>query len=130
MTVHAKLTLTLLEGAYSLVKLDPYAGIPTWAVRGEFWAVTRSGADVSVVCATDAIPDGVESTHGWRTLQLEGPISFAQTGILDSVVEPLSHAGISILAVSAYDTNFVLVRDEDIERATATLLGVGHTIHR
>jgi len=130
MTEHAKLTLTLMKEEFSLAKLDPFAGIPTWAVRGEFWAVTRSGADVSVVCATDAIPEGVEATHGWRTLELEGPISFAETGILDSVIEPLSHADISILAVSAYDTNFVLVRDEDIERACTILLGVGHTIHR
>jgi hypothetical protein len=44
------------------------------------------------------------------------------------VVEPLSHADISILAVSAYDTNFVLVREE--ERACATLIDVGHVINR
>src|SRR5687767_7986425 len=97
MSVHVMLTLGLLKSKYALCRLDPFAGVPTWAARGDFWSITRTEAEVTVFCEEDAIPPHIECERGWRTLQLEGPISFAQTGILDSVVEPLSHADISIL---------------------------------
>jgi hypothetical protein len=127
MTPHPKLTLSLLEGRYALCRLDPFAGVPAWAARGEFWSVTRSGDDVSVVCPEDAPPDGVQCEPGWCTLQLEA-LSFAQTGILDSVVEPLAHSGISLLVVSAYDTNYILVKEGDCSRAITVLSEAGHTI--
>lgn len=130
MTPHVKLTLSLLPGRYALCRLDPYAGIPTWAARGEFWSVTRNAEQVSVLCPEDAPPPGVEAEPGWRTLQLMGPLSFSQTGILDSVVEPLSHGGISILVVSAYDTNYVLVKDAQLDQTITTLGEAGHTIER
>jgi uncharacterized protein len=130
MSVHVKLTLDLLKSRYALCRLDPFAGVPTWAARGDFWSITRNDQEVTVFCEEEAIPQQVESERGWRTLQLEGPISFTQTGILDSVVEPLSHAHISILVVSAYDTNYVLLKDNVLEQAITVLTECGHTIKR
>jgi uncharacterized protein len=128
MSVHVQLTLALLSDQYVLCRLDPYAGVPAWGARGDFWSITRNNEEVTVLCPIEAVPDHVECERGWRTLQLEGPMSFAQTGILDSVVEPLSHAGIAILVFSAYDTNYVVVKEEQLDKALATLRDAGHTV--
>jgi len=129
-TPHVKLTLSLLDHQYALCRLDPYAGIPTWAARGDFWAVVRNAEEVSVLCPQENIPENVEAEPGWRTLELVGPLSFSQAGILDSVVEPLSHADISILVVSAYDTSYVLLKEEVLDQAADVLRSVGHTVER
>ncbi len=128
MSVHVQLTLSLLKGHYALCRLDPYAGVPTWAARGEFWSVTRNPDQVSVVCPAEAVPAGVTCEPGWRTFQLEGEYSFSETGILDSAVEPLSHAGVAILVVSAYHTNYILVKHEQVDQAAAAMIGAGHTV--
>jgi uncharacterized protein len=128
-SVHVHLTLALLKSSYALCRLDPYAGVPTWASRGDFWSITRNSEEVSVLCPEDAIPANIESERGFRALQLTGPMSFNQTGILDSVVEPLSHAEIPILVVSAFDTNYVLLKQDVLNRAVAVLTESGHTIN-
>jgi hypothetical protein len=130
-SVHVHLTLALLKDSYALCRLDPYAGVPTWASRGDFWSITRNNEEISIFCPeSDAIPANVESERGWRALQLTGEMSFNQTGILDSVVEPLSHAEIPILVVSAFDTNYVLLKQDVLDRAIMVLTENGHTINQ
>jgi uncharacterized protein len=128
MSVHVQLTLSLLADQYVLCRLDPYAGVPAWGARGDFWSITRNNEEITVMCPVDAVPDRIECEKGWRTLQLEGPMSFSQTGILDSVVEPLSHAGVAILVFSAFDTNYVALKEEQLDKAMAALHAVGHTV--
>lgn len=60
---------------------------------------------------------------------MEGPLDFSLVGILASVVEPLAEAGISIFAVSTFDTDYVLVKEEQLESAATALRGWGHEIH-
>ena len=66
--------------------------------------------------------------RGWRALRLQGPFDFALTGILLSVLEPLAAAGIGIFAVSTFDTDYVLVKDDQLGTAVDALAGAGHRI--
>jgi hypothetical protein len=61
---------------------------------------------------------------------VDGPLDFAITGLLASLATPLASAGVSIFAVSTYDTDYVLVREENLERAVQALEVAGHSIRR
>jgi hypothetical protein len=123
------LTLTALAGRYAVARLDPAAGVPPWAWAGEFAAVTRTAEELSVVCRESAVPDGVRAERGWRPLRVAGPFDFAAVGVLASLVEPLAAAGISLFAVSTFDTDYVLVKDDQLAGAVAALRRAGHTVH-
>ena len=63
------------------------------------------------------MPPDTQVEEGFRALVVPGPIPFEQTGVLASLATPLAAAGISIFAISTYDTDYVLVRAADLERA-------------
>lgn len=100
--------------------------MPEWASGGPFVSVTRTAEELSVVCRRESVPEGVKAETGWGCLKLEGPFAFSEVGILLSVLEPLSGAGIPIFAVSTFDTDYVLIKQEFHGRATEILMGAGH----
>ncbi len=66
--------------------------------------------------------------RGWRCLKLEGPLDLDLTGVLASVLLPLAQARVTIFAIATYDTDYVLVREDQRERATAALREAGHGV--
>lgn len=72
------------------------------------------------------MPEGVRVERGWVALKLEGPFPFSMTGVLASFLEPLAEAKIPIFAISTFDTDYVLVKREDLEGAKKTLAAAGH----
>jgi hypothetical protein len=72
------------------------------------------------------LPGRVE--RGWRCLEVEGPLEFTQVGILASLTQPLAEAGVSIFALSTYDTDYLLVKEAQFESAIAALQAVGHCV--
>lgn len=119
----------MLETRVSVCRLDPGEPIPAWAFSGgEFASVTRAAGELSVVCAEGAVPAGTKCESGWRVFQVEGPLDFALTGVLVSVAQPLAAAGVSIFAVSTYETDYVLVKEQSVETAVRALRSVGHRV--
>ena len=103
--------------------------VPDWAVGGDFFCVVRTRDELSVVCAENRVVgarDRISVEGGWVTLKLEGPFPFEMTGVLASFIEPLAEAGIPIFAISTFDTDYVLVKQEDLERAGTALQAAGH----
>ncbi len=122
--------LTLLPDVYAICRLEPGAAIPAWATAGTFFCITRTDEELSLLCAEEDVPQDVLAERGWRALRLEGPFPFELTGVLASILHPLAEAGVSILAVSTYHTDYVLVKAAQVERALAALTGAGHVIRR
>jgi hypothetical protein len=122
------LDLVLLEGAYAVCRLDPAARTPDWAGRGEFVSLTRSPRELSVVCPEADVPDGVTRQGGFRVLRIQGPLDFALTGILDSLLHPLAEERIAVFTVSTFDTDYILVRQEALGRTVEVLMRDGHNI--
>jgi uncharacterized protein len=123
-----KLSLSVLRDSYGICRLSPEDKAPDWARCGEFWSVTRNSEEMSVVCAEADIPETVKSDRGWRCLKVYGPLDFSLTGILVSLARPLADAGISVFALSTYDTDYLLVKEEKLDRALAVLAENGHKI--
>jgi uncharacterized protein len=112
-------------------RLAPGDEIPQWALRrGGFASVTRTANELSLVCAESVVPQGIQCEPGWRIFKIEGPLDFTVTGILASVAQPLAEAGVSIFAISTYDTDYVMVKEQDVEKAVRTLAAAGHRVRR
>lgn len=124
------LTLTVLSERLAVCRLDPGEDLPIWATIGSFFAVTRTHEELSILCPERQVPSEVVREPGWRAFKFEGPFNFGLTGILASVVGPLAESAISIFAFSTYDTDYVLVREGDLERACRVLSDRGHLVRR
>lgn len=118
-----------LAGPLAVVRLDPAAQIPPWAWSGSLCAVVRTREELSIVCDESVVPAGVVSERGWVAFMLEGPLPFSMTGVLSSLLQPLAAAGVSVFALSTFDTDYILVKAELAERTRAILHGLGHDVH-
>ncbi len=125
-----KLTIFALPGRLAVCRLDPEEAVPSWATTGSLSSVTRTGEELSVVCAEEAVPDGVKPEKGWRCLRIRGSLVFSEIGVLSSIAAPLARAGISIFVVSTYNTDNILVKEELLRAAQAVLASEGHTIEQ
>jgi uncharacterized protein len=123
-----KLSLSVLNGSFAICKLDRAAEVPAWALASEFFSVTRTPDELSIVCDSKCTPLGASCEDGWRCLQIHGPLSFNLTGILNSITGPLAEAGVGIFAVSTFETDFVLVKDYNLQRAIDALTRAGHKV--
>lgn len=122
------LTLSVLPGRFAVCRLDPQAPIPAWAERGEFFSITSTADELSIVCAEEHAPAGATCERGWRAIKIEGPFDFDAIGILASACAPLAEAEVSILAIATYDTDYVLVKEGQLETAVTALLEKGHRV--
>ena len=95
---------------------------------GDFTSATRTPDELSVICATAAVPGGVIAERDWRVLRVAGPLDFELTGVAAALTAPLAGAGISVLPVATYDTDYLLVRETALAAALAALAAAGHTV--
>jgi hypothetical protein len=95
-------------------------------LEANFFAVVRAADELSIVSTEDRVPDGVRAERGWLALQLEGPFPFSTTGVLASFIQPLAEAKIPIFAISTFNTDYVLVKRDDLDRAITALSATRH----
>lgn len=118
----ARLTLSLLPETLAVARLPAGAALPGWVDWSDpFVAVSRTRDELSVVCPEARVPAEAQAERGWRGFKVEGPLDFALTGILARLAAPLAEAGISIFAISTFDTDYLLVRAHDLAAAMAVL---------
>jgi len=98
-----------------------------WPPRGggAFFSVTRTGDELSVVCLEAEAPPGARVEGGWRALKLQGPIPFSEVGVLSALAGALAGAGLSLFALSTYDTDYLLVKEVDLPGALEALREAG-----
>src|SRR3954467_6975853 len=123
-----RLTLLVLLQEFAVCRLSGGAAVPQWAGRGAVFSVTRTGDELSIVCESKYVPSRAKSERGWRCFKLEGPFPFAMTGVLASVLGPLANAGVSIFAISTYDTDYVMVKEKARAKAIKALHAAGHSL--
>ena len=120
--------LEMLPYELAVCRLGPDDKAPDWALRSDFFSLTRTNDELSVVCPQGQVPLGVEQSSGWRCLKLRGPLDFDQVGVLASLIQPLADAGISIFAVSTYETDYILMQGKNIDLAVSVLRKQGHAV--
>jgi len=114
----------------AVCRLQEHDPVPNWAWRGELVSVSRARGELSVVCAAGAVPDdgSVRAERGWRALVVTTPIDFSATGVAAAVTTALAEAGVSVLPVATYDTDYFLVKNDSLADAIEALLLAGHQV--
>lgn len=123
-------TLHLAPDRLAICRLDREAPEPYWLGATSFRSVTRTPEELSIVCDAAVVPPEVTAVRDWRALRVAGVLEFSETGVLSSLATPLAEAGISLFAVSTYDTDYVLVREGDLDRAVAALRCAGFVVEQ
>jgi hypothetical protein len=125
-----QLLLTVLPGTYAIARFAAAADIHVPYTQGAFYSLTKTEYEVSLVCEEKLLAADMKAERGRRLLRVESTLAFSLTGIVASLAAPLAEAAVSIFAVSTYDTDYLLVNEGDLERATAALEQAGHRIQR
>ncbi len=122
-------SLVLIPFILCICRLDSGVPFPEWAT-GTFLSITRTPDELSIVCDQSEVPASIQAERDWRALRIKGTLDFSLTGILASIAGPLAAAGISIFAVSTFDTDYVLVKADRIDEAIGALEAAGHRVER
>jgi hypothetical protein len=121
------LVLRLHAGEYAACRLPANSALPAWAANAPgFCSVTRTPAELSIICTAEQVPSDIRHERDWTLVELVGPFPFEAVGILSSVLGPLAQAKISCLAVATFDTDYVLVKSGNLPAALAALERAGH----
>lgn len=117
-----------LPATFAVCRLGPDAPVPAAIADTPFVSITRTAEELSIVCPVSQAPQNAKCELPWICFKLEGPFPFSLTGVLASVIDPLTQSGIPIFAMSTFDTDYVLVEEESAESALKALQAAGHEL--
>jgi hypothetical protein len=122
--------LKVLNDHLAICRSDKDEPLPRWAKAsaGEFFSATRTRDELSIIIADSRAPREGKCEHDWRLLMVKGPLAFNLVGIIAGLSGTLADAGVSIFALSTYDTDYIMVKQADLDRALAALRQVGYPV--
>ena len=129
-TMSRKLQFYLLNDKFSVNKLAQFAEIPAILARGEMVFVSRTDEELCIICPEFMAPNNVQQELGWRCLKVEGTVKLQEVGVLASILQPLSEAGVPVFTVSTFNTDYVFVMDEHLVNVVHALQKAGHQFHK
>ena len=98
-------------------------------LEADLFFIGKTDEELSLVCRTEDAPENtVERDDGWRGFRIQGTLDFSLIGILSKLSGILAEQKIGIFAVSTYNTDYILVKEENYERALTVLAAAGYTI--
>ena len=117
------MVLKAISGEFSVCSLT---GIECVSLEDEFCFLSRTDEELSLVCRSERVPAGARKMEdGWRMFRVEGIVDFSLTGILSRLSSALAEARIGVFAVSTFNTDYILVRTADFDRAREALRRIG-----
>ena len=118
-----KITLQTLKDVLAVCRLEPNKGVPNWVRfdKNDFTSVTQTPDEFSIVCNQSLVPFDVKAEKNWRVIRIKGQLDFSLVGILKKVICPLSENKISIYTISTYDTDYILIKEDNFEKAMQIL---------
>jgi len=125
---HYKFAIHRVPGLFAVARLDAGSVVPAWASSGLLSAVVRTPEEVSLVCDQTQVPPDVQCDRDWVPLKIEGPLALSLTGVLSSLLTPLSTHGIAVFVLSTFDTDYILVKQSQVSLAEKVLRGEGHLL--
>lgn len=121
-------TLEALDVRLSVCKVRDYSEVD---VSKPFCFTGATDEELSLVCPTDMVPGNtIERDDEWRALRIVGTLDFSLIGILSGISGVLAESGIGIFAVSTYNTDYILTKEDKFEDAITALKGAGYKIAR
>lgn len=141
-----KLTLQVMSKTrLAVLRLPSSHPIPSWILtsasannsdKSHFLSITQTRDELSLVCPESIVPSQDDDDNskdlimekGWVSFKVQGPLDFAWTGILAGLATPLAEQGVSIFAISTYDTDYILVKQEMMDKTAQVFKDLGHFV--
>ncbi|MGP4040093.1 ACT domain-containing protein [Gracilibacillus sp. D59] len=127
------MNFSLLNNHYSVIKLAPQESIPAHLLQSdELFSVSYTVEECSIVCNSNITFDNhiiVDKEDGWRCLKIQGMLDFSLTGILANIATTLANHDISIFALSTFNTDYILIKEENLKKTIEVLTESGHYVH-
>jgi uncharacterized protein len=123
-----ELKVRLLKESFSIHRLDPNRPIPTTVLGSPVFFIGRTSDELSIVCRSDIPVLHARTEANWACFKMEGPLDFGLTGIVARLSATLAEAKIPIFAISTFDTDYILVKQEDLFHAESALKEAGYLI--
>lgn len=116
--------LQAVSGGLTVCKL---ASVADAGLSRDFFFLGKTDEEISLVCRTEDAPENALAREdGWRAFRVEGTLDFSLVGILAKISGALAEAGVGLFAVSTYNTDYILVKEESFDRALAALAAAGY----
>ena len=120
------MVIQILPYEFTICKVKSTADID---LDRDFVFAGKTDEEISLVCKSGDVPaQTAERSDGWRAMRIQGKLDFSLTGILSGISSVLADNGIGIFAVSTFNTDYILVRSEDLGGASQALAGKGYTV--
>ncbi|MGH2569251.1 MAG: ACT domain-containing protein [Bacteroidota bacterium] len=121
-----KLSLQLMNETFAVNKLAQFAELPSIFAKGEMCFMMRTDEEFTIVCPDFMSPNNVQQETGWKCIKVNGTMNLKEVGVLASLTQPLAEAGIPILAIGTFNTDYIFVLEENIVNAVQALQQAGH----
>jgi uncharacterized protein len=118
--------LKIVPGVYGVARLAADAAVPDWFHGGGFAASVRADDELTLLCLQERIPEFVEAELNWRCFRSVGPFPFNASGIVQSLIEPLSSRGYGVFVVCTFDGEHIFVSAHDWDASVDALEQAGH----
>jgi hypothetical protein len=123
------MNLIAIKNKYSIYKFRNESALPDWIYSSDFYSITKTPDELSVVTfQVDPVPKDIICNRDWRILKIAGPLDFSSTGIIAEISGTLRGKNISIFVLSTYDTDYILVKQNNLAKAIKALKENGHHI--
>ncbi len=123
-----QLKIQTLPDQFTIHRLATGSDIPSQVYASEFFTISKTEAELSIVCSSAIQIQSDNAEAGWSCLKVLGPLDFALMGILATIATSLADAGVSIFAISTYSTDYILVKSDKLELAKVELAASGFLI--
>jgi len=123
-----KISLKILPERMAVCRFEPAAPLPDWIGEVGFYSLTRTEAELTLVCPEARLAPGTTSETGWRCFKVQGLLDFSEIGIIFSLTQPLAKTGVSVFVISTFDTDYFMVKEKDLTKAIDALTAEGHQV--
>lgn len=121
--------LKVLHQKYSISRYQPDSVLPDWIYLSEFYSITKTFEELSVVAAQpDPMPENIAGSKDWRVLKIIGPLDFSLIGVIAEISNILKDARVPIFTISTYNTDYILVKEKDLDITIKSLMDKNYTI--
>lgn len=117
-----KIILSVLPQKFAICHFEKNTPLPSWALKGDWFSVTRTDQELSIVFPQERVLAGVLAEKEWRALRIEGVIEgIFVPGLIATLSKPLADGKISIFNISTFQTNYILVEEKNLKKAIKIL---------
>lgn len=124
------LVLTLLNTTFTIYRLKAEAKIPEPALNSQFFNITRTADELSILLPDTVEIQGALREPGWSCFKVKGPLDFGLVGILANISSTLAESSVPLFALSTFETDYILVKREQTQNASEALIAAGFIIER